>query len=750
MSESDEISIYELFRMEAEERSESLQRLLLGLHDGEGGPAALHVLMREAHSLKGAARIAGFGPAVRLTHAMEDRFLAAKRGEQIQEAQLDALLSAVDFVRHLASLPEEAGAMAWAESQEPEIKRLCEEFAAAATAEQKPVQQPEKPPEPAALPPPAFAISTPASGSGTQAAADPSAGETTFRLGSVRFDQIVAHSADTVVKAQILWRTAAGLHKTYMRLDNALSRFAKAMENPEENSDGAKAVWETVTTEQQRLRDFITEIQEAAREAQGTAEGLQHEVLRARLRPLAEIVPRMQRLVRSVGAELGKRVRLEIVGEGTEVDTDILERLSGPLEHLIRNSLDHGLETPEERRAAAKAEEGRLRLFARQHNGRLVITLSDDGCGIDIAAVRNKAQLLGLVFPGVTAELSDDEVLQFLFLPGFSTRQAVSEISGRGFGMDAVQTMVQDAGGAIRIETTRAIGTTIHLTLPISRSVVRVMRVAVEDEVYALPTDRLSRIASVTVQVDARGRSSVEGSSKRVPIVSLSEVLSGAGARVTAGPTLAIFLLEESGGESGVAISIDRTQGEALVAFRQLDARLGRRGVFAGVTLDEGGVPMLIIEPDDLLSTALGAIRRRRAVVSGDGRRCAVLVADDSATLRQMLRRVLAGAGYRVTVATHGAEAWALLQSQAFDLLISDVDMPEMTGIELTERLRANVRLNHLPVVLLSYKGREEDRRRGLAAGADVYLSKGEFEESHFLKAVSDLLGSSRMERSGV
>ncbi len=744
MSDDDELSIFELFKMEAEERVESLQRLLLQVQGGSGDLNVLHSLMRDAHSLKGAARIAEIGSAVSLTHAMEDRFVAAEEGRSLAESEVDLLLHCTDLLRSLGTLADEAAAVTWEGGHSQEITGLVRVLCDAATgasdtaaaAQAAPVVEAGKTPSPSAEP----------------AAAEPTATatESSLRMSSARLGRILAGASDSLVRIQALMEMSNRLHRSEERLYRSLRILTDTAEATASSDSPVVDAVHRVRSEQASMRTLLLELDDAVHIGEQVAGTLHREVLQARMRPLAEIVPGWQRLVRSVSAELDKKVRLEIVGDRTDVDRDILEQLRAPLEHLIRNSLDHGLESSEARVAAGKQETGTIRVWARHQNGRLAISVGDDGAGVDFRAVRDRAVKRGLVLPSMTAKMSEDEVLQFLFLPGFSTRESVSEISGRGFGLDVVQSTVQGAGGALRIETQLGKGTTIHITLPISRSVMRVMRVGVEDEVFALPATRLARVGSVSVTAHADGSRTIETEENvRIPIVPLLEAMGGTATPLEAGHTLAVFLLDGETGEAEIALAVDRLLGDVLVAVRTPDPRLGRSASLAGVTLTDRGVPMLILDTDNLLRTALGAQRRRWSMSSashGAEHVATVLVADDSHTVRQMLRRALVRAHYRVVTAAHGAEAWALLQTQVFDLLISDVDMPEMTGIELTEHVRDNARLQHMPVVLLSYKGREEDRRRGLEAGADMYFSKGEFEENAFLQVVTDLIGPSKLE----
>jgi two-component system, chemotaxis family, sensor histidine kinase and response regulator WspE len=757
MSDLDDLSIYDMFRMEAEEQVEQLQSRLLALKEGDANETALRSLMRCAHSLKGAARVVGLTSAVRLTHAMEERFVAAQQGHAITQAEVDILLRANDLLRSLASTPEDE-APAWSAGQDPIIDDLITQLTGTTSEPTPPV--PESPPatnvggstteaNPTPEPPSPHDDRRP-----TAAHDEKSTGDMNLRITSQRFDLIIARSSDNLVQAQSLVRLQEHMQRVQHRLERLVRTVEEKRRLALRDPEKAAAALNTIIAQGERdrfaLGNMIHEFDRMIHSHELNAERLHQEVLHARLRPFGDVVPNLRRLVRDTAAEMGKKVSLVVTGERTEVDRDILEKLRAPLEHLLRNALDHGLETPAQRLAAGKKEEGTIRLRATHANGRLAITLADDGAGVSIASVSQKAIERGLVRKSVASLLSEAEILEFLFLPGFSTRTEVTEISGRGFGLDVVQSTVHESGGSVRIENSPGLGTTFHLVLPVTRSLLRVMRVEIENEVYAIPLTRLSRIAALTIGREPDGSSTVEdpngGEATKLPVIHMMDALQNSHTPIQSGPATILFLLNEKGREAPIAFQIDRVVDETTVAVRQLDPRLGRMAAIAAVTLTEQNVPMLIVEPDDVLRLAQQA--QRRAIPTGDAStttRGRVLVVDDSATVRQMLRRTLLRARYHVATAEHGAEAWNLLQIESFDLLVSDVDMPEMNGIELVEHVRANSRLAAMPIILLSYKGRDEDRRRGLEAGADAYVTKGEFQEQSFLQTVTDLVGPAEL-----
>jgi two-component system sensor histidine kinase and response regulator WspE len=295
--------------------------------------------------------------------------------------------------------------------------------------------------------------------------------------------------------------------------------------------------------------------------------------------------------------------------------------------------------------------------------------------------------------------------------------------------------MVHEAGGSVTVASTPGEGTVFRVTLPVTRSVIKALRVQAEGEVYAVPLVRIDRVVHVdAIAGEQAPRVEIDGQS--VPLVSLGALLDLSSRPLPTG-SLPVLLC------GGIAFAVDRFIDEVELPVRRLDARLGKIPGISAASLDDHGLPLLILDVEDLIQTALG----RPAVPPADGARAAalaphILVVDDSHTVREQERRLLARAGYRVTTAQNGQEAWNLLRMNEYDLLISDVDMPQMNGIELVTRVRDNPRLASMPVVILSYKDRDEDRRRGLDAGADYYLTKGDFQGDTFRQAVVDLIGT--------
>ena len=453
----------------------------------------------------------------------------------------------------------------------------------------------------------------------------------------------------------------------------------------------------------QDLGSDVELFEDYARRGEDLAGRLHHEVLASRMRPMSEGARGFPRMVRDVARQLGKTVRFEVKGENTGVDRDILDKLEAPLNHLIRNSLDHAIETPAERQAAGKPPTGTIRLEARHRAGLLQITLSDDGRGIDVERLRVKVVEKRLVAEGMAGRLTEAELLEFLFLPGFSTRDSVTELSGRGVGLDVVQDMVRTVGGTVRIGSRLGRGTKFTLHLPITMSVVRALLVRVAGEPYAFPLNRIDRIA----RVPRAGLRMLEGR----PHFPLDDQLVGL---VEASQVFGLVGGETSGDELPVVVASDRSQrfgvvveaflGERDLEVRPLDPRLGKPPDINSASVLEDGWPVLIVDVEDMVRSIDNLFGGRRlkglrgaaeAIARPTTKR--ILVVDDSITVRELERQLLEARGYDVDVAVDGVDGWNAARGGGYHLIISDVDMPRMDGIQLVRSIKSDARLRGTP-----------------------------------------------------
>ncbi|MFO0805387.1 MAG: hybrid sensor histidine kinase/response regulator [Gemmataceae bacterium] len=489
-----------------------------------------------------------------------------------------------------------------------------------------------------------------------------------------------------------------------------------------------------------------SDFDEHAARAENLNARLYREVIASRMRPFADGLHGLARTVRDMARSLGKQAKLEVIGEATDVDRDVLEKLEAPLAHLIRNAVDHGLEPPDQRAAACKPATGVVRVEARHRAGMLSVTIADDGRGVDLEKLRRKIVERGLSSSELVKQMNEAELLEFLFLPGFSTAGAVTEYSGRGVGLDVVQDTVRKVGGSVRITSKFGEGTTFHLHLPITLSVIRAVVVEVGGEPYAFPHTRIDRLLRVP-------RDSVRSLEHRQFVAvdgqNVGLVLAGQLLDVPVDPPkhddMPVVLLSDSSGLYGLVV--DAFRGEQDLVVRPLDPRLGKVPNLSAAAVLDDGEPVLIVDVEDLVRSMdtfiqTGALRGCELRDVSDARKKRVLVVDDSITVREVERQLLLHQGYDVTVAVDGMDGWNQVRAGNFDLLVSDVDMPRMSGLQLVQAVRADDRLKHLPVIIVSYKEREEDRQRGLEVGANAYLTKSSFHDNRFVEAVQDLIGA--------
>jgi two-component system sensor histidine kinase and response regulator WspE len=575
------------------------------------------------------------------------------------------------------------------------------------------------------------------------------------RVSAQSLNRLLNLAGESLVQARWLQPFSTSLLKLKKHQDHLaglLDGLAQALAEarpPHEIDDLVAEARDQAARCRHALAERLTEFEDHSGQAEDLNSRLYREVIVSRMRPFADGAHGFPRLVRDMARSLGKQVRLEIDGLATAVDRDILEKLEAPLTHLLRNAVDHGVEPPEVRRRLGKPECGLVRLEVSHRAGMLAITVSDDGAGVDLGRLRRKVVERGLAPPDLAGSLNEAELLEFLFLPGFSTAPALTEFSGRGVGLNVVQDAVRQVGGAARLTNRPGQGATFHLQLPLTLSVVRAVLVEIAGEPYAFPHNRIDRLIRVP-RSDLRSlehRQFVTVNGQNVGLVVAAQLLdlSDLAAARRDEDEVPVVLLSDQTGQYGLIV--EAFVGEQDLVVRPLDARLGKvPNVSAAATLDNGS-PVLIADVEDLLRSMdhflqTGSLQRcARPEEVGPARRKRVLVVDDSITVREVERQLLRSRGYEVAVAVDGQEGWHAVRAEAFDLVVTDVDMPRMDGLDLVRAIRDNEQLRDLPVIIVSYKDREEDRRRGLEVGASYYLTKSSFHDDTFLRVVTDLIG---------
>ena len=736
-------SMLELFRLEADTQTAVLSAAVLAIEEVEHSPTAIESMMRAAHSLKGAARIIGLDSAVRVAHAMEEVFVAAGKGLfKVGPEHADVLLAGTDFLGSIARADDALHPGGpWTDRANQLVSRLT---ALLGTPSSSPL-----PPQPQG----AIAADGPAA----PAAAAFDQFDRVVRVSADSLTRLVGLAGESLVEARqlrpfvdsllALRTTQARLCDTIAALDERIDRGSL---DDAALRDGVRHILrEQATAVLAGLTRRCEEFESFASRTEDLSSRLHHEVLASRMRPLADGIRGFPRLVRDVSRSLGKQVRLEVRGEQTGVDRDILEKLEAPLSHLIRNALDHGIEQSDRRKAAGKPPVGTILLEARHRAGMLQITVTDDGEGIDIGHLKSRAVTLGLVSPQVADQLSAAELLEFLFLPGFSTKSVVSEISGRGVGLDVVQSMTKAVGGSVRVATQTGRQTVFTLQLPITMSVIRALLVDIVGEPYAFPLTRIDQILSCR-RDDIRtveGRQYVDRDGVAIGLVLAAQVLDlNVSAVPVADDALSVVVISDRGQQFGMIVTA--FLGERDLEVRPLDPRLGKVPDINSASLLENGDPVLIVDVDDLVRSIDGLLMGRRLtqvefarMAEQARRRKRILVVDDSITVRELERQLLQSRGFDVDVAVDGMDGWNAIRGGQYDLVVSDVDMPRLDGIGLVSLIKADPARRDIPIVIVSYKDREEDRLRGLEAGANRYLTKTSFHDQTFLNTIIDLIG---------
>ncbi len=750
-------SMLDLFRTEVEWQCKVLIESLLLLEEDQEANGRLEALMRAAHSVKGAARLVGIEPVVRVAHMMEDVFVAAMSLEvTLSKSHIDILLEAVDMIKsgsqlsmevledwpfnHAEELKDILGALERIKSQKNVfLDRSGEQEVA-------PIGKPEDA---------AYEKEEKRSAGEPKKVGMADAGkQRILRVTADRWNQLMGLAAEVKVEVGWLNPYVDSLARLKLQQTELVEILDSLRESLGEHHIQEEVYKQLITAQvkavecRRFLADKTCELDNYNRRVNNLSERLHREAIRTRMRPLSDGVHGFQRMVRDIARKLGKKVKLEINGLSTQVDRDVLERMEAPLNHILRNAIDHGVEPPEDRLKAGKPEQATIRLTAAHCNGMLSIIVEDDGMGIDLDRLREKIVEKGQVTPEMATCLSDEELLEFLFLPNFSTREEVTEISGRGVGLDVVLDTIQEMHGSIRTKTELGAGTRFHIELPITLSVVSALIVDISGEPYAFPLARINH----AVKVPAGNVKLLEDhqfvtiNDKHIGLVGASEVL-GLGTQVIEGDELSVVIIGNHRGNYGVVV--DRFVGQKDLAIQQLDSTLGKLKDISSAAILEDGSPVLMVDVDDLVPSVaaiingdgIGKVKR----TTGEGAevvRKHILVVDDSLTVREVERNLLEAAGYETDVAVDGVDGWNAIRSfRYYDLVITDVDMPRMDGIELVRTIKGSRNYNSLPVIIVSYKERVEDRKRGLDAGADYYLTKGSFHDNTFLDAVVDLIG---------
>lgn len=717
------------FRAEAAERLATLADVLANWREGGASQDDIESLFREVHSIKGASRAAGVGQIEQLCHAWESLLSAVRHGDlPLDGERVEMCRLTLKVVQRLHA--EQA-------VDDHELAQLVDSLND--SAQGRAVVLPE------------VSVGAP------EAPRDPA----TVRVATQRLDALLFHSEvllqhklEAQAHASALKEHAAAFEPQRVKrmlgagalrqlrdnIEGVPAELREALGDALDHLDWSMAQFDRLHFAASRL----------AREGDLLAVGLTRlsdslvaEVQEALLLSGASLFEGVPAMVQDIASQAGKRVELEVDGANLQIDKRILDELRSVLTHLLRNAVDHGLETPEQRGLRGKRAVGRLQVeLIQEAADRFELRVTDDGQGIDIGRLKAKAVAAGRLTPEQAEAMGAREAQALIFVSGLSTSAMLTDISGRGLGMAIIQDTVERLGGRIEIGSAMGQGTCFHLHLPLSLSTFRAVIVRNAERVFAVPAlavERCLRLPASAIRT-LENRPSVSFEGRVLPLWPLGDVLGLAQPPLSEGD-LTLLLLRVRG--ERFVLLVEELLGDQEIIVKSLGKQLVRVRNLMGATLLGDGRLVPILHPADLYRSALASeasslSQQARPRDSAVARR--LLVAEDSFTSRGLLKAILEAAGYRVVTANDGLEAWNALKQSHFDLLVSDVEMPRLDGFTLTSRIRADRELAELPVVLVTALHSAEDRARGLEAGANAYLAKGGFEQDNLLEAIRRLL----------
>ncbi|MEY6433197.1 response regulator [Thioalkalicoccus limnaeus] len=733
------------------EARDHLSRLEAGLADlietGRLPPEQLDALFRSAHTIKGSARMLKLTGLAETANRVEDVLGAVRDGRIPTTSELgQRLMRAVDHLSRVVDRIE-----ATEGNDQPCDASVNEDLLAASTGATEP--------GPKQIAVDAHPGTTTAST--TEAAADGDGdgdgGEATSGPATLRAsDQVRVRVAKLDELINLLGEVISSQTRLRHRLleARALEARLRPLLTPLDRTGPGPAA-------NAALHQFVLSLRELVQEQERLVGELNQRALTMRMLPLSTVLDPSARVARELARSLGREIHCEVRGGEIEIDRYIIDRLGDALVHLLRNAIDHGIEPPDERVAAGKPPIGHLRLIARQEGAGVLIEIADDGRGLDRDRIVAKAVQQGLIEPHRSIEISDDQLADLLCLPGFTTSPIITELSGRGVGLDAVKRAIHDElQGAMAVASRPGRGTKLTLRLPLSLALIRILLLRAGDQLFGLPAQHIVELILIdkaeTIQV--ADRPAVVLRNEIVPLVALSDLLGDAGAsapispdRATASRTRSLVVVLGLR-QAKLGLVVDQIVDERDMIVKPLPDHLRDFGPVGGLVSG-----MVVTGDNDLVAVlqapALLEIARqtrhqavaRRASRQGEARPPAagqrILVVDDSLNTREIEKEILEAYGYRVTLAEDGLEGWQKALGGQFDAILTDVEMPGLDGFTLTAKLRENERYRATPIVIITSRQKEEDKQRGIQVGADAYIVKGAFDQSSLVETLRNLLG---------
>ncbi|MEA5452671.1 hybrid sensor histidine kinase/response regulator [Leptolyngbya sp. CCNP1308] len=772
----------DIFKTASAERLQALDDGLLKLENHPDDLALLDGLMREAHSLKGDGNMLGVTDLGKIAHHLEQILGDLKRGEAVLSADLcDRLahgLTAMKQLVHEATTGEPTGVnlfyvlaelMGAPLSPQPPTPAAT----AIATAPPKSQNSPDLCPEP----PPEPVLPTPSPPHPSPSPPDPDLTQSadyrieTIRVPTQSLDALMTQSGElTVTKIRVAHRLAeidaiTNLWEEWSR-DFLMNRFLL------HDAQQGKPVWQQLDSFQNRTEQHLEQLGTLVQQLSSAlhadtarletiTDGLEEGIRTLRLLPLSTLFNLFPRLVRDLARQEGKQVQLLIEGGDTRVDKRILEEMKDPLLHMIHNAIDHGIESPAERLRQGKPEVATITLRGYRTSTRISIEVSDDGRGLNVESIKQAAVRRGLYRPEELELLTPAQIQGLILSQGFSSRTLVTEISGRGVGLDVLRTNVERLKGSIDIQSTPGEGCTLRIQLGTTLATAHVLLVAAGGQTFALPAEYVETACLVQASeiFTLEGHDTILRDDRPVSVVWLSDLLNlpraepkqrGRSQQSDGGEPpqrrLACMILQS--GPDRLGVFIEALLDEQEVVLKPQSQLLKRVRYIAGATILGTGDVCMVLNPQDLIaavrdrgrSPSLPAVNLDAAEAQDEARPRCILLVEDSIATRTQEKRILESAGYEVVTAVDGLDGFNKLRSRPFDAVVSDVQMPNLDGLGLTQRIRQQREYSELPVVLVTTLASEDDRRRGAEAGANAYITKGSFTQDLLFETLNRLI----------
>jgi two-component system chemotaxis sensor kinase CheA len=565
---------------------------------------------------------------------------------------------------------------------------------------------------------------------------------TSVRVQADQLDQLMVDATEMLVENSQLSGHLQSLEDIRMQLNNQMQFIARKKRRASRaralaSNIGSEQIEQTETFKLEKvireLDQLIAAATTAHRQSGQTIQAINDGVQQLRLVSFDEACQALSRTVRDLAGSAGKTVSLEIIGGSVGIDRSIVEEMRAPLMHLVRNAIDHGIENDEVRAAAGKTDPAKITLAAVIHGSTLTVSVSDNGAGLNSAAIKEKALKLG-----IDQEKIERNIYDMVFLPGFSTARIITAVSGRGLGLDVVKSSIEKIGGQIEVSTEAGKGTTFTLDMPTTLTTARALLLSELGQTYALMVSSVSKVmridASDIKRVDGHDMIMIDGAMVRA--CSLRSIFGGDAALANGVKHQAILITAD---KTRLLLLTDKLLNEREIVLKPLSDRLRKLKLFIGTTLLDDGSVALILNAAELIRSSSTGRRLVAATKDSEGKK-RIIVADDSLTTRSMEKSILEAAGYEVITASDGAQGWRVLQERGADLVVSDVEMPNMDGFAFAAAVRSSKTFSNLPFILVTALAKDSDRVRGIDAGASAYLVKSEFEEDNLLEVIKQFI----------